>query len=91
MGNSLLVTGALMGMDVRIAAPVRCWPADERRRPRASWPRGPARGSRSPTTRAACEGVDFVHTDVWVSMGEPKEMWAERIDAADAVPGQRRR
>ena len=40
----------------------------------------PARSSRSPTTRQeAVKGVDFIHTDVWVSMGEPKEVWEERI------------
>ena len=52
--------------------------------------RRPAPGSRSPTTSTpGVEGVDFVHTDVWVSMGEPKEVWAERARAARALPGQR--
>ena len=80
MGNSLLVTGALLGMDVRIVAPRSLWPSDAvvaiaRRYAAAS-------GARVTLTEDVAEGVkgvDFVHTDVWVSMGEPKEVWAERI------------
>jgi ornithine carbamoyltransferase len=80
MGNSLLVTGALLGMDVRIAAPEQLWPAEpviaEARRLAA------ASGARITLTEDVAEGVhgaDYVHTDVWVSMGEPKEVWDERI------------
>jgi ornithine carbamoyltransferase len=80
MGNSLLVMGALLGMDVRLGAPRSLWPdadvvATARRLAEAS-------GARITMTDEAAEavsGVDFVHTDVWVSMGEPKEVWAERI------------
>ncbi|MFI6685855.1 ornithine carbamoyltransferase [Streptomyces sp. NPDC050485] len=82
MGNSYLVTGALLGMDVRIVAPKAYWPAEEivaRAREAAG-----ASGARITLTESVEEGVagaDFVATDVWVSMGEPKEIWAERIKA----------
>ncbi|MFH9890262.1 ornithine carbamoyltransferase [Streptomyces luteogriseus] len=82
MGNSYLVTGALLGMDVRIVAPKAYWPAEEivdRARALAA-----ASGARITLTETVDEGVrgaDFVATDVWVSMGEPKEVWAERITA----------
>ncbi|NUQ31218.1 MAG: ornithine carbamoyltransferase [Dermatophilaceae bacterium] len=80
MGNSLLVTGAILGMDVRIVAPRSLWPSDDvvaiaRRYAVES-------GARVTLTEDVAEGVrgvDFVHTDVWVSMGEAKEVWAERI------------
>ncbi len=80
MGNSYLVTGALLGMDVRIVAPEELWPAPEvvaeaRRLAEAS-------GARITLTDDVAEGVrgaDFVATDVWVSMGEPKEVWDARI------------
>ncbi len=80
MGNSLLVLGALMGMDVRIVAPVSLQPAPEV--VAAAQAVAAATGARLRVTadvEAGVEGVDFVHTDVWVSMGEPKEVWAERI------------
>ncbi|MEU2435926.1 ornithine carbamoyltransferase [Streptomyces rubradiris] len=82
MGNSYLVTGALLGMDVRIVAPKSYWPAQEvldRARELAG-----SSGARITLTEDIAEGVrgaDFVATDVWVSMGEPKEVWAERIAA----------
>jgi ornithine carbamoyltransferase len=80
MGNSYLITGALLGMDVRIVAPRGLWP-DEAVVERAQ---GLAKesGARVTLTEDIAEGVagaDFVATDVWVSMGEPKEVWAERI------------
>ncbi|MEV6781790.1 ornithine carbamoyltransferase [Streptomyces sp. NPDC051098] len=82
MGNSYLVTGALLGMDVRIAAPRAYWPADEIvTRARAA---AESSGARITLTEDIAEGVrgaDFVATDVWVSMGESKEIWAERIKA----------
>jgi ornithine carbamoyltransferase len=81
MGNSYLVTGALLGMDVRIVAPKSLWPADEV----VAHARALAEGSgaRVTLTEDVAEGVrgaDFVATDVWVSMGEPKEVWDERIE-----------
>ncbi|MEU3156335.1 ornithine carbamoyltransferase [Streptomyces griseoincarnatus] len=82
MGNSYLVTAALLGMDVRIVAPKTYWPAQEvidRARELAA-----VSGARITLTEEIAEGVagaDFVATDVWVSMGEPKEVWDERIAA----------
>jgi ornithine carbamoyltransferase len=80
MGNSYLVTGALLGMDVRIVAPRLLWP-DETIIEVAQQLAG-ASGARVMITEDVAEGVrgaDFVATDVWVSMGEPKEVWDERI------------
>ncbi|MGN9793352.1 ornithine carbamoyltransferase [Streptomyces sp. OZ13] len=82
MGNSYLVTGALLGMDVRIVAPKAYWPAEEvvAQAHRAA----AVSGARITLTEDVAEGVrgaDFVATDVWVSMGEPKEVWDERIKA----------
>ncbi|MFB6836710.1 ornithine carbamoyltransferase [Streptomyces sp. NPDC056361] len=82
MGNSYLVTGALLGMDVRIVAPEAYWPAAEI----VAAARGLAEtsGATITLTEDVAEGVrgaDFVATDVWVSMGEPKEVWDERIAA----------
>ncbi|MCW5252910.1 ornithine carbamoyltransferase [Streptomyces sp. SHP 1-2] len=82
MGNSYLVTGALLGMDVRIVAPRAYWPAQEVV-DRAHELAG-ASGARITLTEDTAEGVrgaDFVATDVWVSMGEPKAVWEERIAA----------
>ncbi|MFB7330520.1 ornithine carbamoyltransferase [Streptomyces adustus] len=82
MGNSYLITGALLGMDVRIVAPKAYWPAQEivdRARELAG-----TSGARVTLTEDLADGVagaDFVATDVWVSMGEPKEVWDERIEA----------
>ncbi|WP_228988791.1 ornithine carbamoyltransferase [Streptomyces sp. DH8] len=82
MGNSYLVTGALLGLDVRIVAPEAYWPGEAvvaRARELAG-----ASGATITLTEDVAEGVrgaDFVATDVWVSMGEPKEVWAERIAA----------
>ncbi|NBM17624.1 ornithine carbamoyltransferase [Streptomyces sp. GC420] len=82
MGNSYLATGALLGMDVRIVAPESYWPSAEvvAQAQRAA----AAGGARITLTEDIAEGVrgaDFVATDVWVSMGEPKEVWDERIKA----------
>ena len=80
MGNSLLLIGAKLGMDVRIAAPKELWPNEEhivacKRFAEASG----ARLTLTEDAQAAVKGVDFIHTDVWVSMGEPVEAWGERI------------
>ncbi|MFF2224060.1 ornithine carbamoyltransferase [Streptomyces globisporus] len=82
MGNSYLITGALLGLDVRIVAPEAYWP-DEAVVARAR-KLAEASGAKITLTGEVAQGVagaDFVATDVWVSMGEPKEVWAERIAA----------
>ncbi|CAL9602458.1 ornithine carbamoyltransferase [Streptomyces sp. enrichment culture] len=82
MGNSYLVTGALLGMDVRLVAPKAYWPAEEVvDRARALAESSGARITLTETVDEGVRGADFVATDVWVSMGEPKEVWNERITA----------
>jgi ornithine carbamoyltransferase len=80
MGHSLMIAGCLMGMDVRICGPKQLWPAKEYTK--IAKDLAAASGARLTITddvSAAVKGVDFIHTDVWVSMGEAKEVWAERI------------
>jgi ornithine carbamoyltransferase len=80
MGRSLLAMGAVMGADVRICAPRGLWPdADVRDEAEARAADTGARITLTEDTSEALAGVDFVHTDVWVSMGEPKEVWQERV------------
>lgn len=81
MGNSLMIAGCLMGMDVRIASPSSLWP--EKEFTAKAQELAERYGSKLTITDdplAAVKGVDFIHTDVWVSMGEPDEVWQERID-----------
>jgi ornithine carbamoyltransferase len=80
MGRSLLVVGSILGMDVRICAPKGLQPDAEliascREIAKTSG----ARITVTDKPAVAVKGVDFIHTDVWVSMGEAKEVWAERI------------
>lgn len=80
MGNSLLLAGALMGMDVRIAAPKSYQPSEAI--VREAYQLASDSGARITITESAEEavkGADFVHTDIWVSMGEDQSVWAERI------------
>lgn len=80
MGDSLLIGGAKMGMDVRLCAPKACWPSQEiQDQAQAVATETGARIMITEDIDAAVKGVDFVYTDVWVSMGEAKEKWAERI------------
>ncbi len=80
MGTALLLVGAQLGMDVRIAAPRALWPSDEHVAAcRQFAEETGARITLTEDAKAAVKGVDFVHTDVWVSMGEPMEAWGERI------------
>ncbi|MBH0085995.1 ornithine carbamoyltransferase [Psychrobacter sp. SCQQ22] len=82
MGRSLYLMGAKMGMDVRLCAPKDLWPEADFLATCADFAK--ASGARLTITedvKTAAKEVDFVHTDVWVSMGEPIESWAERIDA----------
>jgi len=81
MGDSLMLGGAKMGMDVRLCGPKGCWPhrvVEAEARTIAE-----TTGAQITVTEdldEAVKGVDFVYTDVWLSMGEPKEKWRERID-----------
>lgn len=80
MGDSLLIGGAKMGMDVRLCAPKACWPTEAiQQEARTIAETTGARIMITEDIEAAVKDVDFVYTDVWVSMGEPKEKWAERI------------
>ncbi|MGC9070465.1 MAG: ornithine carbamoyltransferase [Elusimicrobiales bacterium] len=80
MGRSLLVTGALLGMDVRIGAPKGLQPpADVIEIAKRLSEKSSARITITADPAVAVKGVDFVYTDVWVSMGEPKEVWEQRI------------
>ncbi|MGL5683317.1 MAG: ornithine carbamoyltransferase [Marinifilaceae bacterium] len=81
MANSLMVGGAKMGMDVRIVAPKSLQPSEELIDTCKEIAR--ETGARITITDDVEEGVkgcDFLYTDVWVSMGEPDEVWAERIE-----------
>ncbi|MFH8769491.1 ornithine carbamoyltransferase [Streptomyces sp. NPDC017958] len=81
MGNSLLSMGALLGMDVRIAAPRALWPDSGLVATcRVLATRTGARVTLTEDVETAVHGTDFLHTDVWVSMGEPADTWRERID-----------
>jgi ornithine carbamoyltransferase len=80
MGRSLLVTGALMGSDVRLAGPKELHPPKDV----ADLAQQIAEGTGARITitddpGTAVTGVDFIHTDVWVSMGEDKHVWDERV------------
>ena len=80
MGHSLMIVGCMMGMDVRICGPKQLWPADEFVKiARDLEKQYGAKLTITDDTQKAVAGVDFIHTDVWVSMGEPKEVWKERI------------
>ncbi len=80
MGNSLMVGGVKMGMDVRIVAPKALQPDAELIKTCQEIAK--ETGATLTVTDNVAEGVkgcDFLYTDVWVSMGEPAEVWAERI------------
>ena len=80
MGNSLMVGGCKLGMDVRICAPKSLWPAEDLITScRAIAAETGARLTITEDVAAGLSDVDFVHTDVWVSMGEPDSVWEERI------------
>jgi ornithine carbamoyltransferase len=80
MGNSLMVGAAKMGMDFRAAAPKNVQPADELiKKCREIAKETGARITVTDNVEEAVKGVDFLYTDVWVSMGEPDSVWEERI------------
>ena len=80
MGNDLMVGAAKMGMDVRLVAPRAFWPEEALvAQCRAIARETGARIMLTEDVEEGVNGVDFLYTDVWVSMGEPKEAWAERV------------
>jgi len=80
MGHSLMIVGCLMGMDVRICGPKSLWPTPEYQKiARELEKKYGAKLTITDNVKTAVKGVDFVHTDVWVSMGEPKDVWKQRI------------
>ena len=85
MGRSLLVMGALMGSDVRLAGPAELAPPkDVIDLAEEIAARTGARITITTDPAEAVAGVDFIHTDVWVSMGEAKEVWAARVQLLKA-------
>jgi ornithine carbamoyltransferase len=80
MGDSLLIGGAKMGMDVRLCAPKACWPIqtiiDDAKSIAA---KSGAKITITESVKDAVKGCDFLYTDVWLSMGEAEDKWPERI------------
>jgi ornithine carbamoyltransferase len=80
MGHSLMIVGCLLGMDVRICSPKELAPDEElTEKARELADRYGARLTITDDVAAAVKDVDYIHTDVWVSMGEPAEVWDERV------------
>jgi ornithine carbamoyltransferase len=80
MGNSLMVGAAKLGMDFRAAAPVSCQPTSQLQQ--TCHEIAAETGARLLITDDLAEAVkdcDFLYTDIWVSMGEPESVWAERV------------
>ena len=80
MGNSLMVGAAKMGMDFRAAAPKKYWPEEALvERCKAIAKETGAKILLTEKVDEAVKGVDYIYTDVWLSMGEAAELWDERI------------
>ena len=80
MGNSMMVIGCKLGMDVRLCSSKALWPADELIKTcREIAKETGARLTLTENVAEGVKGVDYLYTDVWVSMGEAKEIWDERI------------
>ncbi|KAA8999324.1 ornithine carbamoyltransferase [Affinibrenneria salicis] len=80
MGNTMLEAAALTGLDLRLVAPRACWPdAGLVAECQAAAAKTGGRITLTDDIASGVQGVDFIYTDVWVSMGEAKEVWQERI------------
>src|SRR5688500_13560158 len=81
MSHSLMIVGWRMGMGVRLGGPRTLWPGDDFIAiARSLQEKSGAQLTITDKVADAVQDVDFVHTDVWVSMGEPKNVWKDRID-----------
>jgi ornithine carbamoyltransferase len=89
VADSLLIGGAKMGMDVRLAGPKDYWPSAERiAQVNAVAATTGARITLTEDPAEAVNGCDFIYTDVWVSMGEPEERWEKRVGQRQMLPYQ---
>ena len=80
MGNSMLEAAALTGLDLRLVAPEACWPETELVETcRAAAAQTGGKITLTENIAEGVQGADFIYTDVWVSMGEAKSVWEERI------------
>jgi ornithine carbamoyltransferase len=80
MGNSLMVGGAKMGMDIRLCAPKENWPEEALvKKCKEIAKETGAKVTLTEKVQDGVKGVDFLYTDVWLSLGEPAEKWEERI------------
>src|SRR5207342_195186 len=80
MGNSYLIGSAKLGLDFRIVAPKSLYPnADLVKEAKAIAKATGAKITLTDSVEAGVKGCDFIATDVWVSMGEPADVWQERI------------
>jgi ornithine carbamoyltransferase len=80
MGNSLMVSGCKLGMDVRLAAPSDLWPSEDLVKTcREIAEETGARLTITDDVDEGVSGVDYLYTDVWLSMGEDASQWGERI------------
>lgn len=85
MASSHAIMAALMGSDLRLAGPTQLQPPpDVIEQARSIASRTGARITVTQDPREAVSGVDFIHTDVWVSMGEPKDVWKDRVSLVRA-------
>ena len=81
MGNSLMIGAAKMGMDFRAVAPKELFPDEELvKKAREIAKETGAKITLTESVEEGTKGVDAIYTDVWVSMGEPDEVWKERIE-----------
>jgi ornithine carbamoyltransferase len=81
MGNSLMVGGCKLGMDVRLCGPTHQWPEESLvAQCREIAARTGARLTLTDDVTEGVKGADYLNTDVWVSMGEPESVWAERVE-----------
>jgi ornithine carbamoyltransferase len=81
MADSYLVAGAKLGMDVRVASPKQLWPREEiQDLANSTAAETGAKITITEDVAEAVKGADFLLTDVWVSMGEPDDVWKERIE-----------
>lgn len=89
VADSLLIGGAKMGMDVRLAGPKDYWPSAERiAQVNAVAAESGARITITEDPAEAVKNCDFIYTDVWVSMGEPEERWEKRVGQRQMLPYQ---